>query len=210
MSTAINEIKEYDQYYNLKPKDLLLNDNQKEMIINTLNNSNKAYAGMTLHFEDPIIRRYAIQCYIKIKDTYQKSVVKQDLRDAFARYFMNLKDNIQFIPKSDLVQLAVDCNENIESFDCNIISDLAEQTFKKGYYYKYELKLVNETYQYVPKQVFYESEKVPGLDDFGNILLGSKLEVPMLNGDFFYYPNKSENDKQTAIRMEPVQIFWIN
>lgn len=210
MSTAINDISEYNDYYNLKPSDLLLNDDQKTMIINTLNNSNKAYAGMTLRFEDPIIRRYALQCYVKVKDTYQKTVVKQDLKDAFAKYFMGLSDNVQFIPKSDIVQIAIDSNENIESFDCNIISELAEQTYKDGYYYKYELKLINNEYKYVTVPVFYEKDSYPGLDDFGNISLGSKLEVPMLGGGFKYYTSKEDGNKKDCITMDAVQIFWIN
>ena len=209
-STAINDISEYNDYYKLKPKDLLLNSDQKAMIINTLNNSNKAYAGMTLRFEDPIVRRYTLQCYVKVKDTYQKTVIKQDLKDAFAKYFMGLSDNVQFIPKSDLVQVAVDCNENIESFDCNIISELTEQTYKNGYYYRYELKFINEEYKYVAVPVFYEKESYPGLDDFGNISLDSKLEIPMLSGGFAYYPYKEDGNKTTSVTMDAVQIFWIN
>ena len=210
MSTAINDINELNDYYKLTPDSLKLTEAQKAMVVNTLNNSNKTYAGMTLRFEDPVVRRYALQCYVKVKDTYQKSVVEQNIKDAFANYFMNLKDNVQFIPKSDLVQVAVKSNEDIESFDCNIISELAEQAYKDGYYYKYELKFVNETYRWVPVAVYYEKESYPGLDDFGNISLTSKLEVPMLNGGFRYYTDKETGNKKDSITMNAVQIFWIN
>jgi hypothetical protein len=142
-TNIIKNINEPLDYYDIKPTDLILNDDQKEMIIGTLNNSNKAFVGMTLQFEDPVIIKYAIMCYVKINNIYLKNVVENDIKTAFAKYFMKLKDNVQFIAKSDLVTVGLNSNPEIESFDINIISGLAEETYFKGYHYKYELKLVN-------------------------------------------------------------------
>ena len=207
-TNIIKNINEPLEYYDVKPTDLILNDDQKEMIIGTLNNSNKAFVGMTLQFEDPVIIKYAIMCYVKINNIYLKNVVENDIKTAFAKYFMNLKDNVQFIAKSDLVTVGLNSNPEIESFDINIISGLAEETYFKGYHYKYELKLVNDTQKYVQRKVFYEKNSTPGLDAYGNISLDSKLEIPMLTG-INYYIDKETNNKSNVARINAVQCIFI-
>lgn len=207
-SNVLDNITEYADYYNLKPSDLVINNDQKQMIISTLNNSNKAFVGMTLEFKDPIIRSYAIICYVKIKNIYLKSVVEEDIKVAFAKYFINLKDNVQFIAKSDLITIGLNASTEIESFDLNIISGLAEDTYYKGYYYKYELKLINDTYQYVQTKVLYEKYSTPGLDAYGNIQLDSKLEIPMLSL-INYYMDKETNNKTNLSKINAIQCVFI-
>lgn len=210
LSNVLETIKEYDEYYKLTPNDMLLSDNHKAMIMNTLENSRKTWAGLTLKFQDPIIRRFSIICYVKSKNVYSRNVVKQDIKNAFAEYFMRLSNDVSFIPKSDLVTIALECNDEIESFDIDIISEMAEQAYRDGYYYKYEVKFVNGTYKYVPVKVYYEPGTNPGLDVYGNISLDSKLEIPMLNGGFMYYVNKDENDKSNVLsNIDAVQFVFI-
>jgi hypothetical protein len=87
-----------------------------------------------------------------------------------------------------------DCLDNIEdivSIDIDIISELAEECYKNNYYEKYELIYINGSYKYITKKVIYEESSVPGLDFYGNISLDSKLEIPVLQGGFNYYPEKN-------------------
>ena len=178
------------------------------MVVNTLRNSEKTFVGMTLNFEDPIVRKFSIMCYLKIDDMLMKSTVKESVSDAIAEYFIKIKDNVQFIPKSDLISVILNADENIKSVDISIVSGLAEDTYKDGYYMKYEEQYLNGTYQYVTKKVFYEPTTYPGLDDFGNISLGSKFEIPLLS-KVKYYPNKDTYDKIECITLEPIQFFFI-
>ena len=73
---------------------------------------------------------------------------------------------------------------------------------------------LNGEYKYVPIKVMYEPGTFPGLDDFGNIVLSSKLEIPVLHGGFNYYMNKT-NDKKVGLsqnncmRIQTVQIYFI-
>ena len=86
---------------------------------------------------------------------------------------------------------------------------MAEETFYNGYYEQYYLEYINGTYDYVSKKIIYEPQTVPGLDIYGNISLSSKLEVPILQGGFQYYYNKSENDKNSNILIDTVQVLFI-
>lgn len=208
LSSVIDKIKSIEEFYNINVNNLLLTNTQKEMILNTLNNSNKSFAGLTVKFQDPIIRRYAVFCYVKTESVYAKPMIEENIKNALARYFMSLPDNCSFIAKSDLVQLGAQCDEDIKSFDIDIISDIGEQTYANGYYFKYSIEYINGQYQYIQKKVYYEKDNTPGLDRFGNIYLETKLEIPILNGGFRYYPNKEERDKNN-IRLDAVNIIWI-
>lgn len=212
LSNKAREVSGVDEYYDLDPKTLLLSENQKEMITETLSNSKKTFAGVTLKFQDPIIRRYAIICYVKIDNIYNKETARIGIRTTLANYFMKLFNNVQFIAKSDLIKQILDNNSCIKSIDMDIVSELAEQTYANGYYNKYELKLVNGEYKYVPIKVMYETNTQPGLDDFGNIVLGSKLEVPVLHGGFNYYIDKNIDKRiglEKSIRIETVQVYFV-
>lgn len=212
LSNKVNELNDIDAYYNLNVDELLLNDEQKQMIHSTLNNSKRTFAGITLKFQDPIIRRYAIICYVKVDNIYNREAVRNGIRITLANYFMRMFNDVQFIAKSDLMKTIIDNNSAIKSLNMDIISELAEDAYRDGYYYKYELKLVNGEYVYVPIKVMYESGKNPGLDDFGNIVIGSKLEIPVLHGGFAYYNDKTIRNgiKNTdMINIDTIQVYFV-
>ena len=214
ISNVIDNISSIDEYYVLtnkanKNEGILLTNDQKLMVINTLKNSNKSFAGLSLKFQDPEIRRFAIFCYIKAKSVYSKQDIEEKVKEELGKYFLNLKDDCKFIPKSDLINICSSCHSDIESFDVDIISELAEDTYYKGYYYVYEQEYIDGSLDFVSKKKYYESEKTPGLDAFGNISLESNLEIPILGGGFKYYTDKASNNKTASITIEPVNIIWI-
>ena len=196
-------------YYKISKKDLLLSDEEKEMMENTLANSKKTFAGVTIKFKDPIIRRFAFICYVKEDNIFNRDIITDGIKTTLAKYFMKLLEGVQFIPKSDIIKACLDENPNIKSIEIDIISELAEETFYNGYYEQYYLEYINGTYDYVSKKIIYEPQTVPGLDIYGNISLSSKLEVPILQGGFQYYYNKSENDKNSNILIDTVQVLFI-
>lgn len=208
-SNVIENLKEVTDYYALHDKDFMLSETQKSMILNTLENSKRTFAGINLKFQDPVIRRFAILCYVKIKSEYAKQSVENDIREVFGRYFMSLDNDIQFIPKNDLVNLGSTCNENIESFDIDIVSEMNETAFYNKYYYKYEMTFNNGVYSFEKKKTFYEGNTTLGLDLAGNIQLDTKLEIPVLGGFFRYFPDKESNNTTEEHRIEPITFFYI-
>lgn len=214
ISNIIDNVSSIDNYYKITNKannneGILLSNDQKLMIVNTLKNSNKSFAGLSLKFQDPEIRRYAIFCYVKAKSIYSKHDIEEKIKEEIGKYFLNLKDDVKFIPKSDIINICSNCHSDIESFDIDIISELAEETYYNGYYYIYEQEYVDGTLEFVSKKKYYESETNPGLDAYGNIKLSSNLEIPILGGGFKYYANKNSKHDTSSITLEPVTIIWI-
>lgn len=214
ISNIIDNVNSVDDYFKLtnkvnKEQGILITNEQKDMIINTLKNSNKSFAGLTLKFQDPEIRRFAIFCYIKAKSVYSRQDIEETVKTALGTYFMQLPDDSKFIAKSDLINLCTSVHDDIESFDIDIVSELAENCYKNSFYYHYVLQYIDGQYQFMKEKVYYESDNYPGLDGFGNISLNSQLEIPVLGGGFNYYPNKDDGDKETSIKLDPVTIVWI-
>ena len=204
-----NEITEPEEYLELESKDLLITDREKEMVITALSNSNNTFTGMSFEFQDPIICKFAMICYVKIASTYNRELTKTNIRNAVASYFMGLPENTQFISKSDIINTVTDADSNIESFDFDFISELNENAYNDGYYIEYKQRVVNGVYKHIPTKIIYDKTNTPGLDQIGNIQLNSKLQIPLLHGDFYYYPNKESNDKSTSIKTESIQVMFL-
>lgn len=204
-----NEITEPEEYLELESKDLLISDREKEMVIDALSNSNNTFTGMSFEFQDPIICKFSMICYVKIASTYNRELAKTNIRNAVATYFMNLPENTQFISKSDIINRVTEADSNIESFDFDFISELNENAYNDGYYIEYKQRIINGVYKYIPVKTIYDKTNTPGLDQIGNIQLNSKLQIPLLHGDFYYYPNKESNDKATSIKTESIQVMFL-
>ena len=179
------------------------------MVITALSNSNNTFTGMSFEFQDPIICKFAMICYVKIASTYNRELTKTNIRNAVASYFMSLPENTQFISKSDIINAVTDADSNIESFDFDFISELNENAYNDGYYIEYKQHIVNGVYKHIPTKIIYDKTNTPGLDQIGNIQLNSKLQIPLLHGDFYYYPNKESNDKSTSIKTESIQVMFL-
>lgn len=203
------EITEPEKYLELDSKDLYITDREKEMVITALSNSKNTFTGMSFEFKDPIICKFSIICYVKIASTYNRDITKTNIRNAVALYFMNLPENTQFISKSDIINAVTEADSNIESFDFDFISELNENAYNDGYYVEYKQHIVNGIYKHIPTKIIYDKTNTPGLDQIGNIQLNSKLQIPLLHGGFYYYPNKESNDKNTKIKTESVQVMFL-
>ena len=200
------ELSSMTDYYSLKPSDMLLDNRQKQMIQNTLENSNKSFAGLTLKFKDPILRKYAIIAYVKVDNIYNRDITKQLINKYLCEYFIENIENTQFIAKSVLIKLLHDNIESILSVDLDIISEADQYAKNKGFYETYDLQLVDGSYQYVKTTKLYDGSEQIGLDDFGNIQLNNKFEFPILHGNFDYY----FDDQTSYTKIEPIQIYFID
>jgi hypothetical protein len=209
LTNAISDVTTPENYFTIPKNSLYLNNDQEQQIINALSESNKLYAGISVKFIKPLIRRYAVICFIKEDDVYNRGLIQESIRNSLANYFINLQDNIDIIYKSDMVNKILNECEHIKFIDINFISELAEETYKNTYYEKYEIISIDNHYVYNSSRVFYELDNQPGLDKYGNIVLDTVLEIPLLQGGFQYYPNKDINDRNTSINIETIQYYYI-
>lgn len=204
-----DNIKEYNDYFNINANSLLLSEYQKEMILNSLNSSNKTYAGVSLNFIDPIIYKYAIICYVKVNSTYNKDVTKELINKTIAEYFMNLPVNTNFVSKSDLIKYILDNIEYVTAIDLTFISDMYERAYYNNYYYTYKKINVDGEYKYEYTKNVFDKSNTLGLDDLGNIKLNSLFEIPIISNNVTYIPNKDEHFKSNKIILDnAVQIYF--
>ena len=204
-----DNIKEYNDYFNINANSLLLSEYQKEMILNSLNSSNKTYAGVSLNFIDPIIYKYAIICYVKVNSTYNKDVTKELINKTIAEYFMNLPVNTNFVSKSDLIKYILDNIEYVTAIDLTFISDMYERAYYNNYYYTYKKINVDGEYKYEYTKNVFDKSNTLGLDDLGNIKLNSLFEIPIISNNVTYIPNKDEHSKSNKIILDnAVQIYF--
>jgi hypothetical protein len=204
-----NTIKDIEDYYNISVNDMLLTNSQKLMITNTLENSQKSFAGLTLRFKDPVIRQFAFICYVKVDSVYNKDTAIQSIRTELANFFLELPNNTLFIAKSTLINLLVNNIDCIKAVELDIISKYGEDAYYNNKYIKYELNNINNSVQYKETLCIYEKDNYPGLDGFGNISLNSKLEVPVLHGGFNYYADKDNYNKTNVIKIPDIQVYFI-
>lgn len=188
-------------------KKLLLNNHQKQMVIDTINNSNKSFAGVTVKFIDPIIYKYSFIFYIKLKEDYDKISIKSLISDALANYFIYLPTNVSFIAKSDIIKYILEKVKYIESIDLTIISDIDELAYKNGYYYKYELVDSNGTQKYTKVKKIYDNSKTLGLDEYGNISVDGKIEIPIISNNV-QYNTERKTSSRTTVKLPAVQCIF--
>ena len=143
LSSYLNNV---DSYFTIDDNSLLLTSQEKTMILNTLENSKKSFAGITLKFQDPIIRKFAIICYVKVDNVYDQDYVKSEIKNQLATYFMKSITNTQFIAKAKLIELLTTSIKQIKAIEMNIYSDMAEQAYYNSYYYRYSFRLINGSY----------------------------------------------------------------
>lgn len=196
-------------YFNIKAKNLYLTDHEKEIVTDTLDNSNKAFAGINFELIDPIIRQYSAIVYVKLEDnTASRDTVTEKIRNTFAEYFMSLSRSTKYIAKSALInKLITDIPDTFTSIEFDFISDEAETAFYNGYYTEYDYKNENGSGKYVKINKNYEKDSTPGLDTFGNIELTSDLEFPLLTSGFKYYPDKSSKTDSIVLQ-DAVMVYY--
>lgn len=196
-------------YFNIKAKNLFLTDHEKEIITDTLDNSNKAFAGINFELIDPIIRQYSAIVYVKLEDsTTSRDTVTEKIRNTFAEYFMSLNRSTKYVAKSTLInKLITDIPDTFTSIEFDFISDEAESAFYNGYYTEYEYKNENGSGKYVKINKNYEKDSTPGLDTFGNIELTSDLDFPLLTSGFKYYPDKSSKTDSIVLQ-DAVMVYY--
>ena len=190
-------------------KKLLLNSHQKQMVVDTINNSNKTFAGVSDKFVDPIIYKYAFIFFVKLKQDYDKLSINGLISDAMANYFIHLPNNVSFIAKSDIIKYILENVPYLESLDVSIISGADELAYKNGYYYKYELVNISGSQKYTKVKKIYDNSITLGLDEYGNIKLYGKIEIPIISNGVYYDSNKDSKQPKNTATLPAVQCIYI-
>ena len=207
LSDFKNSIKNYNQYFNAADNgELLLTDYQKSIITSSLDSSKNVYGGTTFKFLDPIIYKFAAIILIKAPKEYSRETIKDKISDVLKTYFVDYNKNQSFIAVSDVTKYILDNIPYLESVDISFISDQKERAFKNGYWYKYERKNISGSWKYVKTKIIYDSSDNIGIDEYGNIFVDAKFELPVLSNNVMYYPDKTKND---TFLLDAINIVYI-
>jgi hypothetical protein len=183
-------------YFNLKKEDFILSDQQKQTIINCINNSGHQLAGVTYKICDPEIYRYAMYVYVKLKSNESnQNYISEKIRQVVGEFFSNVPSDL-YIPKSDIVKLIKDNIPEVDGVDIYLLSEQNELALIRNKYTKTERIFNPSTNNYDVKkvEVYLHEGEDPGLgmDEHGNIYLENDYQFPAILGGWSY---KSSNEK---------------
>lgn len=177
-------------YFDLTEADFKLTDNQKSSLINAVKNNGHQLAGVSYNIVDPVLCKYAMYVYVKLKkNSSDREYVSQLIRTYVGDFFSDIQSDM-YIPKSDIINLLKNNIDAIDGVNIYFLSERNETALQKKYY-------ENEEYVYNPsinsynKKIetiyLYDGENPNlGLDDHGNISLSNNEYFPVLMGGWDY------------------------
>lgn len=197
-----------DDYFKLSEDDFKLTEMQKSSLKTYIKNSGGQLASTKYNIFDPILCKYAMYVYVKLKssETYNKDLIKSQIRTKIGEFFMDVQSDI-YIPKSDIMYKLKTEIDGIDSIDIYFLSQKNEEAIYKGQYTEESFTLNQLTGQYVKKvekvKLYPGENPNLGLDNHGNILIKSDAHFPVLMGNWIYQNLDGEevriNDPLTII-----------
>lgn len=189
-------------YFKLSEDDFKLSKVQKDSLINNIMKSGQQLAGAVVNIFDPVIAKYALYIYVKLKnDSYDTTYVSDQIKTLVGEFFTNLSSDI-FIPKSDIVKLLKDNIEAIDGVNLYFLSERNETALIERHYtnkvYKYNPAL--QTYNIETEEIYLYPEENPnlGLDSHGNIYLDDAEQYPVLMGGWKFISSQRGEELQYA------------
>ena len=195
--------------FELPAKEFVLNDYEKEAIINALDNSGRMLVNSEVEIVDPAVKRYVINIIVRYFEAIDKTQIRANIRALLNKYFLNINRN-DIVPLSDVISL-VESVDGVDTCDVFFVNEENEKAIINGYYYENE-KIWNGL-QYTENQkrvtVFYNEDPRLGFDDFGNLKV-NEYEIFIPKGgwedrDGNYYTETPEDGK-----LGPLNIFFVD
>lgn len=99
-------------YFTAPDTSFLLSNDERNHLINTIEQSGKMMIGTELEIINPFIKRFALHVFIDWFSGYSKELIRSEIIDSLSSYFINYTRRDR-IPKSDLIAII----ENITGVD---------------------------------------------------------------------------------------------
>lgn len=183
-------------YFTLTEKDFILSDSQKESIMNYMEKSGSVLAGMTYNIIDPILCKYAMYVYIKLKTTtYDKNYIKSQIKNVIGEFFSNVENDI-YIAKSDIIHAIKSKIDVVDGVNVYFLSEMNEKAIQQRQYIKdtYSYNIATGTYDKKSESIYLYDGENPniGLDAHGNIYLENNYYFPVLLGGWDFLNSEGE------------------
>ena len=194
-------------YFNLTEEDFILSNSQKASVESFIRNSGGQLASSKYSIFNPILCKYAMYLYIKLKPkSYNKDLLENQIRAKVGEFFIDIQSDM-YIPKSDIIYKLKSEIDDIDSVDVYILSQRNEDALINGQYTEdiYTINPVTGQYIKTTENVKLYSGENPnlGLDSHGNIYLKSDIHFPVLMGGWQY-----KNSENNLVTTEPLSIIF--
>lgn len=156
-----------EDYFDLDVQEFFLTDSQKLQILNLLEDSGSMIATSVVKILEPTVSRYVINIILTVFEGYDLDVIKDNIRASVSDYFINLKRRDR-IPKSDLIAVL----ESISGIDSVSLFFVGQKN-----------EANQSAIQNLPNVSQSEKNKVVGLNEYGDIIIG-KDEIILIRGGF--------------------------
>lgn len=173
-----------EDYFDVPVSDFLLTTNQKNKVINLIEDSGSMIATTVVRIVEPEIKRFVANTVITMFEGYDPETIRQAIRKKVSEYMLNLKRR-DFIPKSDMIALV----ESVEGVDSVSFYFVGEENEKNQTLLR---SLTNVSEAQLQQQV--------GLNEFGDIVIGRNDLVVLRGG---WTDRNGTNYQQSIVQGKP-------
>ncbi len=171
-------------YFTVPEDEFTLTTDEKQQVIDILNESGRQVVTAEVRIKDPIVQRYLLNVVIRYFDDVDKIEMRNQIRKNLNEYFLtvNRRDRI---PRSDLISI-IENVDGIDSVNVFFISEENESAIRNGFYFV----PVYGTDPITDQKVLIENKKIVlaegkdpqlGLDEFGDIVIDPE-DIAIIRG----------------------------
>lgn len=190
-----------NDYFNLNQEEFFFSEDEKNGILETLENSGQQMVTTEVKIVDPKVQYFKMDVKVRYFEGFNKQSLYSEIRAKISEYLINITRRDR-LPKSDIIAI-LEGIEGIDSVNVKFSSEKEETARRLGYYISETVKVTPSTttledigngkQKYVffkrtvkKQQVNFENgaalpENVINLDSFGDIIL-EKEEVALFRG----------------------------
>ena len=169
-----------ENYFTVPSRYFQLTSQEQTKVLNLIEESGSKIVTTIVKIVQPILKKYVLNISIVVFEGYSQDAIKNTIISQLSDYFLNVRRR-DTIPQSDLVKI-IENVEGVDSVNVNFLSEDNEVS-----------KLGNP------------SAPVIGLDELGNIIIGSD-ELPIIRGGWkdrngIYYSDGVYSDKPSSVNI---------
>jgi hypothetical protein len=197
-------------YFDVDEEEFSLTPDEKQQVLDILNESGRQVVTAEVRINDPIIKRYILNIVLRYFDNVDKDIIRNNIRAALNDYFLHVNRRDR-IPRSDLISI-IEGVEGIDSVNVFYISEDNENAIRQGYYevpvYGIDPATDQKTLIEMKQIVLSEGEDPQlGLDEFGDIVIG-RDELAIIRGGWNDRNNNFYEDVPNPTSMSSLNIFF--
>jgi hypothetical protein len=153
-------------YFNIPVQNFILSQNQKNKILNLIEDSGSMIATTVVNIVSPIIKKFIMNVNISVFEGFDPNTIKQEIRNKVSDYMLNVKRRDK-IPRSDMVAII----EGIAGVDSVYVEFISEQD-------QNSISSIAST----PSPARLRRFQSTSIDSFGDIIIGRNQLVLLRGG----------------------------